>query len=456
MGEQTKYLLDESRIPKRWYNIQADLPKPLAPVLHPGTLQPIGPDDLAPLFPMALIMQEVTTEREIDIPEPVRDIYRLWRPSPLVRAHRLEKALGTPAKIFYKYEGVSPAGSHKPNTAVAQAFYNREAGITRLTTETGAGQWGSSLAFAGALFGIDVTVYQVRVSYDQKPYRRALMETYGARCVASPSSETEYGRAVLAKRPDHPGSLGIAISEAVEVAAKNDDTKYALGSVLNHVMLHQTVVGQEAIEQMQMADAFPDVIIGCTGGGSNFAGLVFPFIGQGLRGGRKSRVVAVEPAACPTLTRGKLAYDFGDTGHMTPLVKMHTLGSTFTPPGFHAGGLRYHGMGPLISHLLDLGLIEAVAYQQTECFTAGVQFARTEGIVPAPEATHAVKAAIDEALRCKREGRSETILFNLSGHGHFDMAAYMAYSAGTLTDQSYSEQELAMALAGLPSVPEPA
>ncbi len=456
MGEQTKYLLDESRIPKRWYNIQADLPKPLAPVLHPGTMKPIGPDDLAPLFPMALIMQEVTTEREIDIPEPVRDIYRLWRPSPLFRARRLEKVLGTPAKIFYKYEGVSPAGSHKPNTAVAQAFYNREAGITRLTTETGAGQWGSSLAFAGALFGIDVTVYQVRVSYDQKPYRRALMETYGARCVASPSNETDYGRAVLKERPDHPGSLGIAISEAVEVAAKNDDTKYALGSVLNHVMLHQTVVGQEAIEQMQMADAWPDVIIGCTGGGSNFAGLVFPFIGQGLRGGKKSRVVAVEPAACPTLTRGKLAYDFGDTGHMTPLVKMHTLGSTFTPPGFHAGGLRYHGMGPLISHLLDLKLIEAVAYHQTECFAAGVQFARAEGIVPAPEANHAVKGAIDEALRCKREGRAETILFNLSGHGHFDMAAYMAYSAGTLTDQSYDEKELAMALAGLPSVPEPA
>lgn len=456
MGEQTKYLLDESRIPKRWYNIQADLPKPLAPVLHPGTMKPIGPDDLAPLFPMALIMQEVTTEREIDIPEPVRDIYRLWRPSPLFRARRLEKVLGTPAKIFYKYEGVSPAGSHKPNTAVAQAFYNREAGITRLTTETGAGQWGSSLAFAGALFGIDVTVYQVRVSYDQKPYRRALMETYGARCVASPSNETDYGRAVLKERPDHPGSLGIAISEAVEVAAKNDDTKYALGSVLNHVMLHQTVVGQEAIEQMQMADAWPDVIIGCTGGGSNFAGLVLPFIGQGLRSGKKSRVVAVEPAACPTLTRGKLAYDFGDTGHMTPLVKMHTLGSTFTPPGFHAGGLRYHGMGPLISHLLDLKLIEAVAYHQTECFAAGVQFARAEGIVPAPEANHAVKGAIDEALRCKREGRAETILFNLSGHGHFDMAAYMAYSAGTLTDQSYDEKELAMALAGLPSVPEPA
>jgi tryptophan synthase beta chain len=453
MGDQTKYLLDESRIPKRWYNIQADLPKPLAPVLHPGTMQPIGPDDLAPLFPMELILQEVSTEREIDIPEPVRDIYRLWRPSPLFRAHRLEKALGTPAKIFYKYEGVSPAGSHKPNTAVAQAFYNREAGIRRLSTETGAGQWGSSLAFAGSLFGIDVTVFQVRVSYDQKPYRRALMETYGARCVASPSNETEYGRAVLEQRPDHPGSLGIAISEAVEIAAKNDDTKYALGSVLNHVMLHQTVVGQEAIEQMQMADAWPDVLIGCTGGGSNFAGLVFPFIGQSLRGGKKSRVVAVEPAACPTLTRGKLAYDFGDTGHMTPLVKMHTLGSTFTPPGFHAGGLRYHGMGPLISHLLDLNLIEAVAYQQTECFAAGVQFARTEGIVPAPEANHAVKAAIDEALRCKREGRSETILFNLSGHGHFDMAAYMAYNSGSLSDQSYDEKELAMALAGLPSVP---
>jgi tryptophan synthase beta chain len=456
MGEQTKYLLDESRIPKRWYNIQADLPKPMAPVLHPGTMQPVGPDDLAPLFPMALIMQEVTTEREIDIPEPVRDIYRLWRPSPLFRAHRLEKALGTPAKIFYKYEGVSPAGSHKPNTAVAQAFYNREAGIKRLSTETGAGQWGSSLAFAGALFGIDVTVFQVRVSYDQKPYRRALMESYGARCLPSPSNETDYGRSVLAKRPDHPGSLGIAISEAVEIAAKNDDTKYALGSVLNHVLLHQTVVGLEAMEQMRMANAWPDVIVGCTGGGSNFAGITFPFIGDGLRGGAKPRIVAVEPAACPSLTRGKFAYDFGDTGHMTPLTKMHTLGSTFTPPGFHAGGLRYHGMAPLVSHLKDLNLIEATAYHQVECFAAGIQFARAEGILPAPEANHAVKGAIEEALRCKREGRAETILFNLCGHGHFDMAAYMAYSAGTLTDQSYSEAELAMALAGLPSVPEPA
>ncbi|TXL67204.1 TrpB-like pyridoxal phosphate-dependent enzyme [Zeimonas arvi] len=456
MGDQIKYLLDESRIPKHWYNIQADLPKPMPPVLHPGTMKPVGPDDLAPLFPMALIMQEVTTEREIEIPEPVRDIYRVWRPAPLFRARRLEQVLGTPARIFYKYEGVSPAGSHKPNTAVAQAFYNKVAGVTRLTTETGAGQWGSSLAFAGALFGIDVTVFQVRVSYDQKPYRRALMESYGARCIPSPSTETEYGRAVLAKRPDHPGSLGIAISEAVEIAAQREDTKYALGSVLNHVLLHQTVVGIEAMEQMQMADAYPDVIVGCTGGGSNFAGIAFPFIGAGLRGGAKPRIVAVEPAACPSLTRGKYAYDFGDTAHMTPLTKMHTLGSTFTPPGFHAGGLRYHGMAPLVSHLKELDLIEAVAYHQTECFAAGIQFARAEGILPAPEANHAVKGAIEEALRCKREGRSETILFNLCGHGHFDMQAYMDYTAGKLTDQQYDEQELAMALSGLPSVPEPA
>ncbi len=456
MGEQLKYQLDENRIPKRWYNIQADLPEALPPVLHPGTKQPVGPDDLAPLFPMELIMQEVTTEREIEIPEPVRDIYRLWRPTPLFRARALEKALGTPARIFYKYEGVSPAGSHKPNTAVAQAFYNKQAGITRLTTETGAGQWGSSLAFAGALFGLEVKVFQVRVSYDQKPYRRALMETYGAVCVPSPSSETAYGRAVLEKSPNHPGSLGIAISEAVEIAAQRDDTKYALGSVLNHVLLHQTVIGEEAIEQMQMADAYPDVVIGCTGGGSNFAGIAFPFVGAGLRGGPKPRIVAVEPAACPSLTRGKYAYDFGDTGHMTPLTKMHTLGSTFTPPGFHAGGLRYHGMAPLVSHLKELGLIEAVAYQQLECFASALQFARCEGIVPAPEASHAVHAAIEEALRCKREGKAESILFNLSGHGHFDMQAYMDYAAGKLSDQKYDEKELAMALAGLPSVTEPA
>ena len=451
--DHTKYLLDEARMPRFWYNIQADLPVALPPVLHPGTLQPIGPADLAPLFPMDLILQEVSTEREIEIPEPVREIYRLWRPSPLYRAHRLEKALGTPAKIFYKYEGVSPAGSHKPNTAVPQAFFNAQAGVKRLTTETGAGQWGTSLSFAGQIFGLEVLVFQVRVSFDQKPYRRAVMETYGARCLPSPSTETAYGRSVLAERPDHPGSLGIAISEAVELAAQREDTKYALGSVLNHVLMHQTIVGLESIEQMQMAGAWPDVVVGCTGGGSNFAGITFPFIGHGLRGGVKPRIVAVEPAACPSLTRGRYGYDFGDTGKMTPLVKMHTLGSTFTPPAFHAGGLRYHGMAPLVSHLKELGLIEATAYTQTQCFEAGVLFSRHEGIVPAPEANHAVKGAIEEALRCKREGRSETILFNLCGHGHFDMSAYQKYFSGELRDETYDEQELAMALAGLPSVP---
>jgi tryptophan synthase beta chain len=454
MTEPVKYLLDESRMPKSWYNLVADLPSPPPPVLHPGTLKPIGPDDLAPLFPMALIQQEVATEREIEIPEPVREIYRQWRPSPLYRARRLEKALGTPARIYYKYEGVSPAGSHKPNTAVAQAFYNKEAGVRRIATETGAGQWGSSLAFAGALFGIDVQVFMVRVSYNQKPYRRALMETYGARCVASPSEETASGRAILAQRPDHPGSLGIAISEAVEVAAQRDDTKYALGSVLNHVLLHQTVVGLEAMQQLEMADDYPDIVVGCTGGGSNFAGIAFPFLGAQLRGGRKVRIIAIEPAACPSLTRGPYAYDFGDTAHLTPLTKMHTLGSTFTPPGFHAGGLRYHGMAPLVSHVKELGLIEARAYHQTTCFDAGVLLARTEGILPAPEANHAVKGAIDEALRCKEDGISRAILFNLCGHGHFDMQAYMDYFAGKLTDQEYDEAELAMALSGLPSVTE--
>jgi tryptophan synthase beta chain len=456
MNDTVKYVLDESRIPKTWYNLAADLPKPLPPVLHPGTGQPIGPGDLAPLFPMALIMQEVSTDRDIEIPEPVRDIYRQWRPSPLYRARRLEKALQTPAKIYYKYEGVSPAGSHKPNTAVAQAFYNKEAGVKKLTTETGAGQWGSALAFAGSLFGLEVQVFMVRVSYNQKPYRRALMETYGARCIASPSNETQSGKAILAQRADHPGSLGIAISEAVEVAVQRDDTKYSLGSVLNHVLTHQTVVGQEAMAQLEMAGDYPDVIVGCTGGGSNFAGIAFPFLGAQLRGGKKVRIVAVEPAACPSLTRGKYAYDFGDTGHLTPLVKMHTLGSTFTPPGFHAGGLRYHGMAPMVSHIKQLGLIEAVAYHQLACFEAGVQFARAEGIVPAPEANHAVRGAIDEALKCKAEGRSRTILFNLCGHGHFDMQAYTDYFAGKLTDQSYDEAELAMALAGLPSVKEAA
>jgi tryptophan synthase beta chain len=453
MSGTVKYLLDETHIPRRWYNLLADLPSPPPPVLHPGTLKPVGPDDLAPLFPMSLILQEVSTDREIEIPEPVREVYKQWRPTPLYRARRLERALDTPARVYYKYEGVSPAGSHKPNTAVAQAFYNKNAGAARITTETGAGQWGSSLALAGSIFGIEIQVFMVRVSYNQKPYRRAFMETFGARCIASPSMETSYGRQVLAASPDSNGSLGIAISEAVEVAASRDDTKYALGSVLNHVLLHQTVIGQEAIAQMDLANDYPDIVIGCTGGGSNFSGLAFPFIGAGLRGGARPRVIAVEPAACPSLTRGRYAYDFGDTGHMTPLARMHTLGSTFMPPGFHAGGLRYHGMAPLVSHLKELELIEARAYHQTACFEAGVFFARHEGIVPAPEANHAVKAAIDEAVRCKEQGVARAILFNLSGHGHFDMQAYQDYFDGKLTDQSYDERELAMALAGLPSVP---
>jgi tryptophan synthase beta chain len=456
MGEQVKFVLDESRLPEAWYNIAADLPSPLPPVLHPGTGQPVGPDDLAPLFPMEIILQEVSTERHVPIPEEVRDVYRQWRPTPLYQARRLERALDTPARIFYKYEGVSPTGSHKPNTAVAQAYYNAREGVRRLTTETGAGQWGSSLAFAGELFGIEVDVFMVRVSYEQKPYRRGLMEAFGARCVPSPSSETAAGRAILAAQPDSTGSLGIAISEAVEVAAQREDTKYALGSVLNHVLLHQTVIGEEAIAQMEMADAWPDVLVGCTGGGSNFSGLVLPFLGRKLQGGADVRVVAVEPAACPSLTRGRYAYDFGDTGHLTPLVKMHTLGSTFVPPGFHAGGLRYHGMAPLVSHLHELGLIEAVAHTQTDVFAAGVAFARAEGILPAPEANHAVKAAVDEALRCKEEGVERVILFNLCGHGHFDMQAYIDYFAGKLEDRAYDESELAMALAGLPAVSAPA
>jgi tryptophan synthase beta chain len=447
-----KFTLAEERIPKRWYNIAADLPKPLPPVLHPGTLKPVGPDDLAPLFPMALIMQEVAQEREIDIPEPVRDIYRMWRPTPLYRATALEKALGTTAKIYYKYEGVSPAGSHKPNTAVAQAFYNKQEGVRKLVTETGAGQWGSALSMAGAFFGIAVKVYMVRVSFDQKPYRRALMETYGASCTPSPSNETNAGRQILAADPHSNGSLGIAISEAVEIAATNADTKYALGSVLNHVLMHQTLIGIEAIEQMEQAGTYPDILVGCTGGGSNFAGLTFPFIGRMLRGGRKVQVIAAEPAACPSLTRGRYAYDFGDTSHMTPLVKMHTLGSTFMPPGFHAGGLRYHGMAPIVSHLKELGIIEAAAYTQNSCFEAGVLFARSEGIVPAPEANHAVRGAINAALDAKRNGTSPTILFGLCGHGHFDMQAYMDYAAGRLEDSSYEQPALDKALAELPQI----
>jgi tryptophan synthase beta chain len=452
MVDSVKFILDENEIPKAWYNIVSDLPEPPAPVMHPGTGQPVGPDDLAPLFTMAAIMQEVSAERQIDIPEPVRDIYRQWRPSPLYRAYRLEAALDTPARIYYKYEGVSPAGSHKPNTAVAQAFYCREEGVKRISTETGAGQWGSSLALAGSFFGLEIEVFMVRVSFDQKPYRRAFMETFGATCHPSPSNLTEVGKKILAENPDSTGSLGIAISEAVEVAAQRDDTKYSLGSVLNHVLLHQTVVGQEAIRQMELADDYPDVVVGCTGGGSNFAGLSFPFIGRKLRAEQDVRVVAVEPANCPSLTKGKYAYDFGDTGQMTPLVKMHTLGSSFVPPSSHAGGLRYHGMAPLVSQLVDLGQVEPTAYSQTECFDAGVTFAKAEGILPAPEANHAVKGALVEAMRCKEEGESRAILFNLCGHGYFDMQAYMDYSSGKLADHPYDESEVAMALAGLPSV----
>ena len=450
--ETIQYNLPQTRIPQAWYNIAADLPKPMAPPLHPGTLQPIGPDDLAPLFPMALILQEVSQEREIEITGPVRQVYAQWRPAPLFRARRLEQALDTPARIYYKYEGVSPAGSHKPNTAVPQAYYNKMAGTKRLSTETGAGQWGSSLAMACAFFGLECKVFMVRVSYDQKPYRRAMMETFGASVTASPSIETESGRAILSQHPDSNGSLGIAISEAVEVAAKDPDTKYALGSVLNHVLLHQTVIGLETIEQMALADDEPDVILGCTGGGSNFAGLVMPYLGRNLKGLSHARVIAVEPSACPSLTKGRFTYDFGDTGHLTPLVKMHTLGSTFMPPGIHAGGLRYHGMAPLVSHVMDLGLIEATSVQQLDAFAAGIQFARAEGIIPAPESNHAIAGAIREALVAKQEGKQKTILFGLSGHGHFDMQSYIAYQAGQLENYDYPEEEVAMALAGLPSL----
>ena len=450
--ETIQYNLPQSRIPQTWYNILPDLPAPLAPPLHPGTLKPLGPDDLAPLFPMALIMQEVSQEREIEIPEEVRQIYAQWRPSPLMRARRLEKALDTPARIYYKYEGVSPAGSHKLNTALPQAWYNKQAGITHLSTETGAGQWGSALSMACAFLGLECRVFMVRVSYDQKPYRRALMEAFGASVTPSPSNTTDCGRAILAEHPDSRGSLGIAISEAVEVAAKDPNVNYALGSVLNHVLLHQTVIGQEAIEQMAMAGDDPDVIIGCTGGGSNFAGLATPFIGRKLKGKGHARIVAVEPAACPSLTKGRFTYDFGDTAHLTPLVKMHTLGSTFVPPGIHAGGLRYHGMAPLVSHIIDLGLAEAVTVQQLDAFAAGVNFARAEGIIPAPEANHAVAEAIRQAIEAKAEGKPRVILFNLSGHGHFDMQSYIDYHAGKLENFEYPEEEIAMALAGLPAV----
>ena len=454
MADQTKFVLSESDLPKSWYNVLADLPTPLPPVLHPGTGQPVGPDDLAPLFPMEVIKQEVSAEREIGIPDPVLDVYRLWRPTPLYRAHRLERALDLPAdvKIFYKYEGGSPAGSHKPNTAVPQAFYNKEEGVTRLATETGAGQWGSSLAMACAFFGLDLKVYMVKISYAQKPYRRAMMETWGATCVPSPSPDTNAGRAILQEDPESTGSLGIAISEAVEDAVTSEQTKYSLGSVLNHVLLHQTVIGQEALAQLEMADAEPDVIVGCAGGGSNFGGLVLPFMPAKFKGA-KTRIIAAEPAACPTLTKGVFAYDFGDTAGTTPLMKMHTLGHTFVPAGIHAGGLRYHGMAPLISHLYDLGFLEATAVKQRDAFESAVLFARTEGILPAPEPTHAIRVAIDEALSARETGEAKTILFGLSGHGHFDLAAFDSYLSGSLQDYEYPQEAVESALSELPSVP---
>ncbi|MEP7019257.1 MAG: TrpB-like pyridoxal phosphate-dependent enzyme [Pseudonocardiales bacterium] len=449
----TKIILGEDEQPTQWYNLLADLPNPPPPVLHPGTLQPIGPDDLAPLFPMDLIAQEVSTERYIDIPGAVLDVYRLWRPSPMYRAHRLEKALGTPARIYYKYEGVSPAGSHKPNTAVPQAYYNAQAGIRRLTTETGAGQWGTALAFACAQFGLECEVWQVRASYDQKPYRRMMIEVFGGTVHPSPSGLTEAGRRILAEHPDSTGSLGIAISEAVEVAAQNADTNYALGSVLNHVLLHQTVIGEEALLQLAKVGETPDLIVGCTGGGSNFGGLAFPFLREKLAGKMAPVIRAVEPSACPSLTRGVYAYDFGDTAGMTPLMKMHTLGHDFIPDPIHAGGLRYHGMSPLISHLKEEGLLEAVAKNQRECFAAGIQFARAEGIVPAPEPTHAIAAAIEEALRCKETGEAKVILTALCGHGHLDLPAYDAYLSGAMQDQALDDAAINAAINALPPVP---
>ena len=449
----TKYLLSEDQMPRAWYNIVSDMPNPPTPTLHPGTQKPVTPDDLAPLFPMALIQQEVSTERYIEIPDPVRQIYAQWRPSPLYRARRLEKALDTPARIYYKYEGVSPVGSHKPNTSVPQAFYNKEEGVKKLSTETGAGQWGSALAMAGAFFGMDIEIFMVKVSYQQKPYRRSMMQTYGATVHASPTNLTDAGRSILEKNPENMGSLGIAISEAVEVAAKSGGTtKYALGSVLNHVMLHQTVIGEEALLQMEMAGDYPDIVVGCVGGGSNFSGLVFPFIGQALRKGLKTRFLAAEPMACPSLTKGVYAYDFGDTIGMTPLMKMNTLGHDFMPPGIHSGGLRYHGMSPLISQLHSEGIIAARAYHQNPVFEASVMFARSEGIVPAPEAGHAVRATIEEALKAKEAGEERVILFNLCGHGFLDMAAYDSYFAGSLQDFEYPAEAVLAAQERLPQV----
>ena len=448
----TKITLPESELPTHWYNIVPDLPNPPPAVLHPGTHEPVGPDDLAPLFPMDLILQEVATDRFIEIPEEVREVYRLWRPTPLYRAHALEKMIGGPARIYYKYEGVSPVGSHKPNTAVPQAYYNAKAGVKKLSTETGAGQWGSALAFACSVFGLECDVYQVRASYDQKPYRKSIIETYGATIYPSPSDRTQYGRKVLEEDPDTPGSLGIAISEAVEVAATNDEIKYSLGSVLNHVLMHQTVIGEETLKQMAMVEETPDVVIGCTGGGSNFAGMTFPFIREKLAGKMDPVIRAVEPAAAPSLTRGSYQYDFGDTAGMTPLVKMHTLGHDFIPDPIHAGGLRYHGMAPLVSHLKEEGLIEAEALNQTETFTRAVEFARVEGIIPGPEPTHAVASAMKEAEMAKENGEEKVILFNLCGHGHFDMASYQAFFNGELIDYAHPQDRIDAAMERVPAV----
>jgi tryptophan synthase beta chain len=450
---QTKILLDEEQMPKKWYNIQADLKSPLDPPLHPKTQKPIGPEDLAAIFPMELIRQEVSTDRHIDIPEDVRDVLRLWRPSPLYRAHRLEKFLKTPAKIYYKWEGVSPAGSHKPNSAVPQAYFNMKAGIERIATETGAGQWGSALAFATMLYDLECTIYMVRSSYTQKPYRKSMMQVWGAECIPSPSTKTNSGRAMLEKDPDTPGSLGIAISEAVEDAASHSNTNYALGSVLNHVCLHQTVIGLESREQLAMVDDYPDVVIGCIGGGTNFAGISFPFAGDKLTGKHKDvDLIAVEPASCPTLTKGVFTYDLGDEAGYTPLLKMFTLGHDFVPPSIHAGGLRYHGDSPIVSRLVYDGVMRGVSYHQSEVFDAARTFARTEGIIVAPETSHAVKSAIDEALKCKKTGEEKTILFNCSGHGNFDMSAYDAYNAGTLVDYEYPDELIKEAIARIPKI----
>lgn len=457
MSDQTRFLLSETDLPKFWYNVQADSPVPPTPVLHPGTLEPVTPDFLSVLFPMELIMQEIASDRFIPIPEEVREIYKLYRPTPLIRARRLEQALGTPAHIYYKYEGASPSGSHKSNTAIPQAFFNKVAGTRALTTETGAGQWGSALSMACQMFGLDLEVYMVKVSYNQKPYRRILMETFGAQVFASPTDRTNYGRSVLAQNPNSPGSLGIAISEAVEVAAASGGAKkYSLGSVLNHVLMHQTVIGEEALKQMDLAGEYPDVVFGCVGGGSNFAGIAFPFLRENLKNGKRTRLAAVEPTATPSLTKGTYTFDYGDTAKMAPVVKMHTLGHDFVPPSIHAGGLRYHGMAPMVSALVDAGLVDAVAVPQKATFEAAIQFARAEGIVPAPESSHAIRAAIDEALDAKAKGEKRVILFNLSGHGNFDMTAYESYLGGKLEDYEYPAEAVADAMGRLPKVTLPA